>query len=68
MRFSNLVDKANIALQNNKIYESIKLFDQALKLNPTSFDVCYKLGLLTFQVGDLKNSIIFFKKIMDIKS
>ena len=62
MEFSNLVDKANIAFQNNKIYESIKLFDQALKLNPTSIDVCYRLALLSFQVGDLKKSINFFKK------
>ena len=64
MEFSNLVDEANIAFQNNRIYESIKLFNQALKLNPKSFDVCYKLGLLTFQVGDLKNSINFFKKTL----
>ena len=70
MEFSNLVNMANAAIKSNKIQEAIKLYDDALKLNPTSFEVCSKLGLLTFQAGDLDNSINYFKKtlLLDPKS
>ena len=70
MEFSNLVNMANAAVNSNKIQEAIKLFDDALKLNPTSFEVCSKLGLLSFQVGDLENSINYFKRtlLLDPKS
>ena len=70
MEFLNLVNMANAAVKSNKIQEAIKLFDNALKLNPTSFEVCSKLGLLTFQAGDLDNSINYFKKtlLLDPKS
>ncbi len=70
MEFSNLVNMANAAFKSNKIQEAIKLFEDALKLNPTSFDVCSKLGLLTFQAGNLDNSINYFKKtlLLDPKS
>jgi len=64
MEFSNLVNMANVAIKSNKIQEAIKLFENALKLNPTSFEVCSKLGLLLFQVGDLDNSINYFKKTL----
>ena len=64
MKFSNLVNMANAAIKGNKIQEAIKLFNDALKLNPTSFEVCSKLGLLSFQVGDLDNSINYFKKTL----
>ena len=64
MEFNNLVNEANYAVKNNKISDAIKLFENALKLNPTSFDVCSKLGLLTLKVGDLDNSINYFKKIL----
>ena len=64
MEFLNLVNMANTASKSNKIKEAIKLFDDALKLNPKSFEVCSKLGLLSFQVGDLDNSINYFKKTL----
>ena len=70
MEFSKLVNLANAAVKTNKIQEAIKLFDDALKLNPTSFDVCSKLGSLAFQIGDLDKSINYFKKtlLLDPKS
>ncbi len=70
MEFSNLVNEANAALKRKKIQEAIKLFDDALKLNPKSIEVCSKLGSLSFQVGDLDNSINYFKKtsLLDPKS
>ncbi len=70
MEFSNLVNTANAAIKSNKIQEAIKLFGDALKLNPKSFEVCSKLGLLSFQLGDLDNSINYFKKtlLLDPKS
>ena len=52
------------SIKNNKIQEAIKLFDNALKLNPTSFEVCSRLGLLSFQLGELDNSISYFKKTL----
>ena len=64
MEFNNLVNEANAAVKNNKISDAIKLFENALKLNPTSFDVCSKLGFLTLKIGDLDNSINYFKKIL----
>ena len=57
MEFSNLVNMANAAIKSNKIREAIKLFDDALKLNPTSFEVCSRVGSLSFEVGDIDNSI-----------
>ena len=62
MEFNNLVNEANIAVKNNKISEAIKLFENALKLDPTSFDVCSKLGFLKLKIGDLDSSINYFKK------
>ena len=70
MEFSKLINMADAALKTNKIQEAIKLFNQALKVNPTSFYVCSKLGFLTFQIGDFNNSITYFKKtlLLDPKS
>ena len=70
MEFSNLVNMANAAIKSNKINEAIKLFNDALKLNPKSYEVCSKLGLLSFQAGDLDNSINYFKRtlLLDSKS
>ena len=67
MEFSKLVNLADAAVKTNKTKEAIKFFDDALKLNPTSFDVCSKLGFLTFQVGDLDKSINYFKKTLLLK-
>ena len=61
MEFNNLVNEANIAVKN-KISEAIKLFENALKLDPTSFDVCSKLGFLKLKIGDLDSSINYLKK------
>ena len=68
MEFNNLVNEANIAVKNNKISEAIKLFENALKLDPISFDVCSKLGFLKLKIGDLDSSINYFKKISLLNS
>ena len=68
MEFNNLVNEANIAVKNNKISEAIRLFENALKLDPTSFDVCSKLGFLKLKIGDLDSSINYFKKISLLNS
>ena len=64
MEFSKLVNLADAAVKNNKIQEAIKLLDDALMLNPASFDVCSKLGSLAFQIGDIDKSINYFKKTL----
>lgn len=64
MEFSHLVNSANVAVKNNKIHEAIKLLEDAFKINSNSFDVCFKLGLLTFKLDDLNNSIKYFKKTL----
>lgn len=67
MDFSHLVNSANVALKNNNIHEAIKLLEDAFKINSNSFDVCFKLGLLTLKLNDLDNSIKYFKKTLLLK-
>ena len=64
MIFDDLIKNADKALNKNKIKEALKLLKDAYKINPNSFDVCAKLGILSFQTSDLKNSINYFKKTL----
>ena len=70
MEFSKLVKMSETALKSNKFQEALKLLEDAFLLNPTSFDICYKLGLLTYRINNFEKSINFFKKtlLLDPKS
>ena len=70
MDLNNLINMANEAAKNKKIHEAINLFKKAFEIDPASFDLCSKLGILTFQLGDLDNSIKYFKRtlLLDPKS
>tara|TARA_Y100000996_G_C22545079_1_gene651485 strand:+ start:830 stop:2431 length:1602 start_codon:yes stop_codon:yes gene_type:complete len=62
MNFINLVNSADEAVKNKEFQLAIKLLKNAFEINPKSFEVCSKLGILTFQLGKFKDSINYFKK------
>ena len=52
MDFESLVAQANSSVEKQNIPEAINLFEQALKVNSTSYDVLSKLGTLNLQIGN----------------
>lgn len=62
MDFESLVAQANSSVEKQNIPEAINLFEQALKVNSTSYDVLSKLGTLNLQIGNLQASKEYFKK------
>ena len=58
---------ADKAVKDNKIPYSIKLLEKALEIEPNSFDICAKLGILNFKLNHINTSIRYFEKTILLK-
>ena len=66
MNFNLLLNKADQAIKDKKYLKSLELYEQAFKINQSSFEACLKIALLKFQLKDFNSSIIYFEKLKSI--
>ena len=66
MNFNLLMKMANQAIKDGHILKSLKLYENAFKINQSSFEACLKLGLLKFQLKDFNSSKEYFEKLKTI--
>ena len=66
MNFNLLMKMANQAIKDGHILKSLKLYENAFKINQSSFEACLKLGLLKFQLKDFNSSKEYFEKLKNI--
>ena len=66
MDYKNLIRLADQAFKNNKLDDSIKLLQNALQIEPNSFDINAKLGILNLKQGNLEKSKNYFNKTIEL--
>ncbi len=62
INLKSLLLNANQALREKRYSEGKVLLEKVFSLNPDIFEVCFNLGLINFQLGNLDASIFYFEK------
>jgi len=66
MNLKEQLTLSDIALSNNNFIEAKTLLEEAIKIYPNIFELNFKLGLVNNILGNLKESINYYKKSVEI--
>lgn len=66
MNLKELINLSNKAFNERNFQEAKKILDEAIKLNPNVYELYHKLGIISFNLGNLDNSINYFKRAISI--
>jgi tetratricopeptide (TPR) repeat protein len=65
--FEKLYEQARIAFEDGKILDAERLFLRLLEGHPKGYaDIFNKLGIITYQKGNLESAVDYFKKALEI--
>ena len=67
MDLNNLIIKSDQAIKNNNFSHAVKLLENAIKIEPNSYDLYLKLGLLNQHLANYDESIKYFKKTISLE-
>ena len=66
MNLEELINLSNKAFNEKNFLEAKKILDEAIKLNPNVYELFHKLGIISYNLGNLDDSINYFKRAISI--
>ena len=62
MELKELIDLSNKAFQENNFQKVIELLKKVILLQPNRYEIYFRLGLASNNLGNLKDAISYFEK------